>query len=187
MWKMIWTVFSHQMHILVCFLVFFYGSNNIGSVTHCRLRSCGYMSLLNQPIFSFLYIRFSCEEKLFPVNNSFWIIDFSIFKHCCFFFFFWIFLPNYVVWKKNPTIFFLIFYLQSASVDFAELHLYAMRQCYLFIKLIYFCLSSCFLQVILVQVNPGEAFTIRREDGQFQYITGKKAFWFSQYCLVIRA
>ncbi|XP_061683033.1 fibronectin type-III domain-containing protein 3A isoform X2 [Syngnathoides biaculeatus] len=27
-------------------------------------------------------------------------------------------------------------------------------------------------QVILVQVNPGEAFTIRREDGQFQYITG---------------
>ena len=29
-------------------------------------------------------------------------------------------------------------------------------------------------QVILVQVNPGEAFTIRREDGQFQCITGKK-------------
>lgn len=28
-------------------------------------------------------------------------------------------------------------------------------------------------QVILVQVNPGEAFTIRQEDGQFQYITGK--------------
>ena len=28
-------------------------------------------------------------------------------------------------------------------------------------------------QVILVQVNPGEAFTIRREDGQFQCITGK--------------
>uniref|UniRef100_A0AAZ3PH88 Fibronectin type-III domain-containing protein 3A n=1 Tax=Oncorhynchus tshawytscha TaxID=74940 RepID=A0AAZ3PH88_ONCTS len=27
-------------------------------------------------------------------------------------------------------------------------------------------------QVILVQVNPGEAFTIRREDGQFQCITG---------------
>ncbi|KAM4796076.1 fibronectin type-III domain-containing protein 3A [Rhinophrynus dorsalis] len=27
-------------------------------------------------------------------------------------------------------------------------------------------------QVILVQVNPGEAFTIRTEDGQFQYITG---------------
>ncbi|MEJ1280488.1 hypothetical protein NN561_011433 [Cricetulus griseus] len=26
-------------------------------------------------------------------------------------------------------------------------------------------------QVILVQVNPGEAFTIRREDGQFQCIT----------------
>lgn len=25
-----------------------------------------------------------------------------------------------------------------------------------------------------MQVNPGEAFTIRREDGQFQYITGKK-------------
>lgn len=29
-------------------------------------------------------------------------------------------------------------------------------------------------KVILVQVNPGEAFTIRREDGQFQCITGKK-------------
>jgi hypothetical protein len=28
-------------------------------------------------------------------------------------------------------------------------------------------------KVILVQVNPGEAFTIRREDGQFQCITGK--------------
>uniref|UniRef100_A0A6I8N9D4 Fibronectin type-III domain-containing protein 3A n=1 Tax=Ornithorhynchus anatinus TaxID=9258 RepID=A0A6I8N9D4_ORNAN len=28
------------------------------------------------------------------------------------------------------------------------------------------------LKVILVQVNPGEAFTIRREDGQFQCITG---------------
>lgn len=28
-------------------------------------------------------------------------------------------------------------------------------------------------QVILVQVNPGEAFTIRREDGQFQCITGE--------------
>ncbi|XP_068440726.1 fibronectin type-III domain-containing protein 3A isoform X1 [Clinocottus analis] len=27
-------------------------------------------------------------------------------------------------------------------------------------------------QVILVQVNPGESFTIRREDGQFQCITG---------------
>uniref|UniRef100_A0A672ITJ9 Fibronectin type-III domain-containing protein 3A n=1 Tax=Salarias fasciatus TaxID=181472 RepID=A0A672ITJ9_SALFA len=27
-------------------------------------------------------------------------------------------------------------------------------------------------QVILVQVNPGEAFTIRREDGQYQCITG---------------
>ncbi|XP_036380108.1 fibronectin type-III domain-containing protein 3A-like isoform X1 [Megalops cyprinoides] len=27
-------------------------------------------------------------------------------------------------------------------------------------------------QVILVQVNPGEAFTIRRDDGQFQCITG---------------
>ncbi|XP_069495124.1 fibronectin type-III domain-containing protein 3A isoform X2 [Ambystoma mexicanum] len=27
-------------------------------------------------------------------------------------------------------------------------------------------------QVILVHVNPGEAFTIRREDGQYQYITG---------------
>lgn len=25
-----------------------------------------------------------------------------------------------------------------------------------------------------MQVNPGEAFTIQREDGQFQYITGKK-------------
>uniref|UniRef100_A0A671MQI4 Fibronectin type-III domain-containing protein 3A n=1 Tax=Sinocyclocheilus anshuiensis TaxID=1608454 RepID=A0A671MQI4_9TELE len=31
---------------------------------------------------------------------------------------------------------------------------------------------SCFLQVILVQVNPGEAFTIQRDDGQFQCITG---------------
>uniref|UniRef100_A0A8C4IRG7 Fibronectin type-III domain-containing protein 3A n=1 Tax=Dicentrarchus labrax TaxID=13489 RepID=A0A8C4IRG7_DICLA len=30
----------------------------------------------------------------------------------------------------------------------------------------------CSPQVILVQVNPGEAFTIRREDGQFQCITG---------------
>uniref|UniRef100_A0A8C6LI94 Fibronectin type-III domain-containing protein 3A n=1 Tax=Nothobranchius furzeri TaxID=105023 RepID=A0A8C6LI94_NOTFU len=32
----------------------------------------------------------------------------------------------------------------------------------------------CFVssQVILVQVNPGEAFTIRREDGQYQCITG---------------
>uniref|UniRef100_A0A8B9J8K4 Fibronectin type-III domain-containing protein n=1 Tax=Astyanax mexicanus TaxID=7994 RepID=A0A8B9J8K4_ASTMX len=29
-----------------------------------------------------------------------------------------------------------------------------------------------FSQVILVQVNPGEAFTIQREDGQFQCITG---------------
>ncbi|KAG7217666.1 hypothetical protein INR49_021355 [Caranx melampygus] len=28
-------------------------------------------------------------------------------------------------------------------------------------------------EVILVQVNPGEAFTIRREDGQFQCITGE--------------
>ncbi len=34
--------------------------------------------------------------------------------------------------------------------------------------------SSVSPQVILVQVNPGEAFTIRREDGQFQCITGKK-------------
>uniref|UniRef100_A0A3Q3J929 Fibronectin type-III domain-containing protein 3A n=1 Tax=Monopterus albus TaxID=43700 RepID=A0A3Q3J929_MONAL len=34
-------------------------------------------------------------------------------------------------------------------------------------------LASFFLEfVILVQVNPGEAFTIRREDGQFQCITG---------------
>lgn len=32
---------------------------------------------------------------------------------------------------------------------------------------------SCSLQVILVQVNPGEAFTIQRDDGQFQCITGK--------------
>lgn len=35
-----------------------------------------------------------------------------------------------------------------------------------------------FPQVILVQVNPGEAFTIRREDGQFQCITGKTAILF---------
>lgn len=28
-----------------------------------------------------------------------------------------------------------------------------------------------------MQVNPGEAFTIRREDGQFQCITGKKTFY----------
>ena len=33
--------------------------------------------------------------------------------------------------------------------------------------------SSLHFKVILVQVNPGEAFTIRREDGQFQCITGK--------------
>uniref|UniRef100_A0A8D2ZM68 Fibronectin type-III domain-containing protein 3A n=1 Tax=Scophthalmus maximus TaxID=52904 RepID=A0A8D2ZM68_SCOMX len=33
----------------------------------------------------------------------------------------------------------------------------------------FLCVSP---QVILVQVNPGEAFTIRREDGQFQCITG---------------
>uniref|UniRef100_A0A8C9WWK5 Fibronectin type-III domain-containing protein 3A n=1 Tax=Sander lucioperca TaxID=283035 RepID=A0A8C9WWK5_SANLU len=35
-------------------------------------------------------------------------------------------------------------------------------------------MKCCFIspQVILVQVNPGEAFTIRREDGQFQCITG---------------
>uniref|UniRef100_A0A3Q3H1G4 Fibronectin type-III domain-containing protein 3A n=1 Tax=Labrus bergylta TaxID=56723 RepID=A0A3Q3H1G4_9LABR len=35
-------------------------------------------------------------------------------------------------------------------------------------------IKCCFVspQVILVQVNPGEAFTIRREDGQFQCITG---------------
>uniref|UniRef100_A0A665UH38 Fibronectin type-III domain-containing protein 3A n=1 Tax=Echeneis naucrates TaxID=173247 RepID=A0A665UH38_ECHNA len=33
-------------------------------------------------------------------------------------------------------------------------------------------MSPHFPQVILVQVNPGEAFTIRREDGQFQCITG---------------
>ena len=33
--------------------------------------------------------------------------------------------------------------------------------------------SSPHFKVILVQVNPGEAFTIRREDGQFQCITGK--------------
>ena len=32
-----------------------------------------------------------------------------------------------------------------------------------------------FPQVILVQVNPGEALTIRREDGQVQCITGKRA------------
>lgn len=30
-------------------------------------------------------------------------------------------------------------------------------------------------QVILVQVNPGEALTIRREDGQIHCITGKKS------------
>uniref|UniRef100_A0A8K9UN64 Fibronectin type III domain containing 3A n=1 Tax=Oncorhynchus mykiss TaxID=8022 RepID=A0A8K9UN64_ONCMY len=35
-----------------------------------------------------------------------------------------------------------------------------------------FFLFSCCARVILVQVNPGEAFTIRREDGQFQCITG---------------
>lgn len=34
----------------------------------------------------------------------------------------------------------------------------------------------CSLQVILVQVNPGEAFTIRREDGQFQCITGETSW-----------
>uniref|UniRef100_A0A8C2AMY5 Fibronectin type-III domain-containing protein 3A n=1 Tax=Cyprinus carpio TaxID=7962 RepID=A0A8C2AMY5_CYPCA len=33
-------------------------------------------------------------------------------------------------------------------------------------------LLACFLQVILVQVNPGEAFTIQRDDGQIQCITG---------------
>lgn len=35
------------------------------------------------------------------------------------------------------------------------------------------CKHSFIFKVILVQVNPGEAFTIRREDGQFQCITGK--------------
>ena len=48
-------------------------------------------------------------------------------------------------------------------------------------KIIYFCniflCNGCehsfIFKVILVQVNPGEAFTIRREDGQFQCITGK--------------
>ena len=51
--------------------------------------------------------------------------------------------------------------------------------------LVYACQNKvkmkwCFLsqQVILVQVNPGEAFTIQREDGQFQCITGKKTFLF---------
>uniref|UniRef100_A0AAR2K0R8 Fibronectin type-III domain-containing protein 3A n=1 Tax=Pygocentrus nattereri TaxID=42514 RepID=A0AAR2K0R8_PYGNA len=34
------------------------------------------------------------------------------------------------------------------------------------------CFVIVFFQVILVQVNPGEAFTIQREDGQFQCITG---------------
>uniref|UniRef100_A0A7N8XX76 Fibronectin type-III domain-containing protein 3A n=1 Tax=Mastacembelus armatus TaxID=205130 RepID=A0A7N8XX76_9TELE len=38
------------------------------------------------------------------------------------------------------------------------------------ISVIFICLLSKW--VILVQVNPGEAFTIRREDGQFQCITG---------------
>lgn len=33
--------------------------------------------------------------------------------------------------------------------------------------------NTFIFKVILVQVNPGEAFTIRREDGQFQCITGK--------------
>uniref|UniRef100_A0A673WBF9 Fibronectin type-III domain-containing protein 3A n=1 Tax=Salmo trutta TaxID=8032 RepID=A0A673WBF9_SALTR len=37
---------------------------------------------------------------------------------------------------------------------------------------VYRCLMCFSPQVILVQVNPGEAFTIRREDGQFQCITG---------------
>ncbi|KAF2981526.1 hypothetical protein EK904_002900 [Melospiza melodia maxima] len=31
----------------------------------------------------------------------------------------------------------------------------------------------CFLQVILVQVNPGETFTITTEDGHIQCIQGK--------------
>lgn len=35
------------------------------------------------------------------------------------------------------------------------------------------CKHFFIFKVILVQVNPGEAFTIRREDGQFQCITGK--------------
>uniref|UniRef100_A0A8C5TVB1 Fibronectin type-III domain-containing protein 3A n=1 Tax=Malurus cyaneus samueli TaxID=2593467 RepID=A0A8C5TVB1_9PASS len=34
------------------------------------------------------------------------------------------------------------------------------------------CKHFFIFKVILVQVNPGEAFTIRREDGQFQCITG---------------
>lgn len=35
--------------------------------------------------------------------------------------------------------------------------------------------TSLHFKVILVQVNPGEAFTIRREDGQYQCITGMSA------------
>ncbi|XP_064157758.1 fibronectin type-III domain-containing protein 3A isoform X2 [Anguilla rostrata] len=43
------------------------------------------------------------------------------------------------------------------------------RSCGRMLRGVSFCCGS---QVILVQVNPGEAFTIRREDGQFQCITG---------------
>lgn len=35
-----------------------------------------------------------------------------------------------------------------------------------------------FWQVILVQVNPGETFTIRGEDGTIQCIQGKRFFFF---------
>lgn len=43
-----------------------------------------------------------------------------------------------------------------------------------YVYLLYFINThSTHFKVILVQVNPGEAFTIRREDGQFQCITGK--------------
>lgn len=38
-------------------------------------------------------------------------------------------------------------------------------------------------QVILVQVNPGEALTIRREDGQIHCITGKKSVISYMYLL----
>lgn len=36
-----------------------------------------------------------------------------------------------------------------------------------------------FWQVILVQVNPGETFTIRAEDGTLQCIQGKEVFFLS--------
>lgn len=128
------------------------------------------VSFLNRPICLSCTLDLDVERNCFPVNYIFLLTYWFLYFFMLFFFFFFFF----TIMFDFPELYLLYAGLISLSFSLSMALLLKWEfETHIFLFIILFAFS----QVILVQVNPGEAFTIRREDGQFQCITGKKKHW----------